>query len=77
MGLIREEIEFKGNKGELTINTLFDSGSTLSLIKSEFAEKLEVILNTVKTLTANTAGNSKVQINKQTLINMQLEYMSK
>ena len=63
MGTIRRELEFKGNKGELTINTLFDTGSTLSLIKSEFAEKIEVILDYGKTLKASGIGKNKVNIN--------------
>lgn len=43
MGIIKKSIQIIGNKGEVEIIAVFDSGSHYSLIKKPFAEKIATV----------------------------------
>ena len=61
--LLESELELKGSQGELTLNALFDSDATYSMISMEHARQLAHLENLPSPLefeTANAGGYMRI-----------------
>lgn len=70
MAVIIKEIRFKGSRGEIKKEAIFDSGSTYSCIHPELAKKLEIFIPLPEPMEFSTAKEGeKVRAEERVSIN--------